>query len=203
MRMSTKRRPAGASWPGLILVAVVAVPLLTSSCGLHRARTPVITSADAAPERRIARYQLALVVHKQQKTLSIYRFGTIVEQFPAVFGPRTRGDKRYEGDLRTPEGLYRVRDKRAHSRWAYFLEMDYPNDLDRARYARNLSAGLIPVIGNKPLGIGGGIGIHGSDRPEEQRNGENWTRGCIALSNDAVAELHGLVKLGTPVLVLP
>ena len=59
------------------------------------------------------------------------------------------------------------------------------------------------VGAGKPLGIGGSIGIHGSDRPKQQSKGENWTRGCIALSNEAIAEVHGFVEIGTPVLVLP
>lgn len=169
----------------------------------HPNPAPSTLAAAAAPESRIDRFALALVVHKSRNTLSVYRNGTIVDQYPAVFGQRAEGDKRFEGDLRTPEGLYRITRKRAHARWKYFLELDYPNDRDRARYEKSLAEGLVPVIRSKPQDIGGGIGIHGSDRPRAQRRSENWTRGCIALSNDDVDKIQRVVKVGTPVLVLP
>ena len=156
-----------------------------------------------APESRIDGYSLALVIHKSQQTISVYERGIIVEQFAAVIGQRSTGDKLYEGDLRTPEGLYRIDRKRQHARWSYFLDLDYPNGADRRRYQHNLDEGRIPKIRGLSLPIGGGIGIHGSDRPGQQRKRRNWTKGCIALANDDIAKIHALVKVGTPVLVLP
>ncbi|GAH31968.1 unnamed protein product [marine sediment metagenome] len=43
--------------------------------------------------------------------------------------------------------------------------------------------------------LGGEIGIHGSGADTD------WTRGCIALSNNDVEELYMLVDLGTPVKI--
>jgi murein L,D-transpeptidase YafK len=179
------------------------VVLLVAGCGFSSVRTPTTPQLIAAPESRIDGFSLALVVHKSRQLLSVYRKGTVTEQYAAVFGQQNHGDKLYEGDLRTPEGLYRIVGRRRHARWRYFLELDYPNERDRQRYRSNLHDDRIPVIRGKTLGIGGGIGIHGSDRPTEQHSGTNWTRGCIALTNDDVDEIRKLVKLGTPVLVLP
>ena len=191
-----------AARPTLVMLTM-GVVLLVAGCGLSTARTPLIPNLVAAPESRINGFSLALVVHKSRQILSVYRNGTLTERYAAVFGQQIRGDKLYEGDLRTPEGLYRVVGKRKHGRWRHFLELDYPNERDRERYRSNLRDGRIPVIRGKTLGIGAGIGIHGSDRPAEQHNATNWTRGCIALANDDVDEIRRLVKLGTPVLVLP
>lgn len=200
-KRACEQHSAGAT--PILTVALAAWLTLQGCAPQYQPAPPPIAPAQPTPESRIDKYSLALVVHKSRGTLSVYRRGTIVEQYPAVFGQRSRGDKLYEGDLRTPEGFYRITGKRDHPRWRYFLELDYPNENDRARYAKNLEEGRIPMIRHKALAIGGDIGIHGSDRPEAQRKGRNWTRGCIALANDDIDELQSMVALGTPVLVLP
>jgi hypothetical protein len=43
--------------------------------------------------------------------------------------------------------------------------------------------------------LGGEIGIHGGG------SGLDWTWGCIALENEAVAELFPVLPLGTPVRI--
>ncbi len=105
--------------------------------------------------------------------------------------------------MRTPEGLYHITAKRRHPRWLYFIALDYPNEADRAAYRLALRNGRIPVIDNRALPIGGAIGIHGTDHLREQREGVDWTKGCIALSNRDIARLVKLVERGTPVLIKP
>jgi murein L,D-transpeptidase YafK len=165
---------------------------------------PVTTEASAThAQESIERFQLALFVQKSRQILGVYRYGELVREYPIVIGSHPDGNKLYEGDLRTPEGLYRITHKRPHPRWLYFLELDYPNPQDVLRYDRNLQEGRIPVIADRPLGIGNSIGIHGSDRPAAQARGRNWTKGCIALTNEDIAALHDTVRLGTPVLIVP
>ncbi len=105
--------------------------------------------------------------------------------------------------MRTPEGLYHVVEIRRHPRWRYFIALDYPNHADRQAYKEAVAAGLVPKINRRPLGIGGAIGIHGSDHPREQAAGIDWTKGCIALDNEDVARLAALLKPGTPVRIEP
>ena len=197
-RTAVRPRRAGSH-----MVLVAAAGLVVAGCTTTAPTLVTQEPAKVAPESRIDGYSLALVIHKSQQTLSVYERGIIVQQFDAVVGQRSSGDKLYEGDLRTPEGLYRIDRKREHGRWKYFLDLDYPNGADRRRYQRNLDEGRIPKIRGRSLPIGGGIGIHGTDRPGEQNRRRNWTKGCIALANDDIAEIHSLVKVGTPVLVLP
>jgi lipoprotein-anchoring transpeptidase ErfK/SrfK len=45
--------------------------------------------------------------------------------------------------------------------------------------------------------LGGEIFIHGHGASRD------WTRGCIALDNEDMRELYGLVDVGTPVTILP
>jgi lipoprotein-anchoring transpeptidase ErfK/SrfK len=64
-----------------------------------------------------------------------------------------------------------------------------------------MEAGSLPQRGDHLAGIGGAIGIHGSDKEALNERGEDWTLGCISLTNDDVRELDALVPLGTPVLI--
>ena len=50
-----------------------------------------------------------VVVRKTCRTLDVYRYGERVQSYPAVFGlGGNSASKLYEGDLRTPSGLYKT-----------------------------------------------------------------------------------------------
>lgn len=191
-------RPASRSGLSFALLAAVAVAFTVSACGGARPPGPS-ESSELPPD--LETEAVAVVVRKSDRELTLYRYGKMYRRFPVVLGAIPDGDKRYEGDMRTPEGLYRVSDKRKHERWRYFIEIDYPNEEDREVYEKRLKQEMVPTIGGVPLGIGRGLGLHGSDRPEDQGNGKNWTRGCVAMSNAAIEELYRLVDIGTPVLL--
>lgn len=143
-----------------------------------------------------------VVVYKSKRTLALYRDGIFGKEYRIVLGLQPDGPKRHEHDARTPEGLYRVVGKRPHERWQHFLALDYPNAHDRRAYAAAVLAGTIPDEDGAPFGIGGAIGIHGSDREEEQAAGDDWTKGCIAMSPADVAELDAAVPVGTMVWIV-
>lgn len=143
----------------------------------------------------------AIVIRRSCRTLDIYEYGRRVRSYPAVFGMNGDGSKLFEGDLRTPIGFYAVVDKRWHPRWRRFLLLDYPNAQDVHRYWLAMEAGDIPRRGSGYADVGGAIGIHGTDKPQLNRRGVDWTFGCISLDNDAVQELAQLVPIGTPVLI--
>ncbi len=160
-------------------------------------------TTQVVPNEVLAETDVTVVVTKHARRLELYRRGTLVQAFPIVLGARPKGAKRFEGDMRTPEGVYRVADKRLHGRWRYFIAINYPTEDDRSAYDVDVSAGLIPRIGGKVPGLGGNLGIHGNDRPRDQASGRDWTRGCVAMRNEDVAVLYDIVDVGTPVIVLP
>jgi len=61
-----------------------------------------------------------------------------------------------------------------------------------------MDEGDIPPAGDHYAGIGGAVGIHGTDKPS--LNARN-VDGCISLENADVAELVTLVPIGTLVLI--
>jgi len=143
----------------------------------------------------------AVVVRKSCRTLDLYRYGERVRSYPAVFGLNGQGRKVFEGDLRTPSGLYAIVDKRRHARWRQFMLLDYPNVDDVHRWWVATESGDVPRRGDGPVGPGGAIGIHGTDKPDLNDRNVDWTWGCISLRNVDVDELAMLVPIGTLVLI--
>jgi murein L,D-transpeptidase YafK len=114
---------------------------------------------------------------------------------------RKPGQKLYEGDQRTPTGLYMLIGKGHHRRWSRFMLLDYPTGQDVRRYWQNVAAGVVPRRRGSYPGVGGEIGIHGTDRESFNRVGINWTLGCISLFNPDVQDLYSLVQVGTLVYI--
>lgn len=79
--------------------------------------------------------------------------------------------------------------------------LDYPNAQDRHQYPKNIAMGKIPKLGAGHPGMGGAVGIHGTDNEAFNRAKINWTLGCISLLNKDVQELYGLVSVGTLVYI--
>jgi murein L,D-transpeptidase YafK len=162
----------------------------------------VVTAVDddeRAPWADPERY--AIVVRKACRTLDVYHYGRRVRSFEAVFGLNGSGSKLFEGDLRTPSGLYMIVDKRRHARWRHFLLLDYPNVHDLDRYRIAMAEGDIPREGSYYAGIGGAVGIHGTHDPGLNRRNVDWTLGCISLQNRDIDDLAALVPIGTLVLI--
>lgn len=143
-----------------------------------------------------------VVIRKACRTLDVYRYGQRIRSYPAVFGDGGIAEpKLYEGDHRTPTGLYMIIGEHAHERWGHFFLLDYPNPRDASVYRAALADGLVPVYGSGYAGVGGAVGIHGTDKPWLNRERIDWTWGCISLDNAAIEEFASLVWVGTPVLI--
>jgi murein L,D-transpeptidase YafK len=141
-----------------------------------------------------------IVVDKSCGTVNLYQYGRLSKTYPAVFG-RKSGKKIHEGDQRTPSGLYMIITKDNHNRWNRFMRLDYPNARDRQQYWQNVADGKIPKQGAGHTGLGGAIGIHGTDNEAFNRAKINWTLGCVSLFNKDVKELASLVSVGTLVYI--
>jgi murein L,D-transpeptidase YafK len=138
-----------------------------------------------------------VVIERRCRTVTVYRKGLWQKTYRgAVFG-RAEGVKVYEGDRRTPNGLYRIQSRRVHDRWSRFLLLDYPNATD------SLANQTARASGATREGPGGAIGIHGSDEPTLNRARVDWTLGCISLLDSDVEDLYQRVPLGTPVWIRP
>lgn len=139
-----------------------------------------------------------VVVRQSCRTLDVYRYGKRIRSYPAVFG-QGGTPKLHEGDRRTPIGLYSIIGKRPHPRWRHFFLIDYPSASDRHRFEQAKLGGEL----GDGAGIGGSIGIHGTDKPDKNARGVDWTLGCVSVDNDAIEDLNRILPLGTPVAIEP
>lgn len=130
-----------------------------------------------------------LIVYKRDRRLIVMHHDKVLRNFPVQLGNQPEGPKQIQGDGRTPEGIYWINRRNPRSQYHLSLGISYPQQDD---VARALAMGQHP---------GGDIFIHGT--PREHREEQDWTAGCIAVSNAQVEELWVMVRDGTPILLLP
>lgn len=132
-------------------------------------------------------------IDKSENSMFLMDGEKIVKKYRVALGANPKGHKQYEGDERTPEGVYTLDYINEDSLFYRAMHISYPNEIDRSRAEKN---GLSP---------GGFIMVHG------QRNNLgwlsaitqnfNWTNGCIALKNSEMDEFLELVKVGTKIQI--
>ena len=135
-----------------------------------------------------------VLVVKNEKLLLLLRDGKILKSYRVAIG-RKPGRRVRQGDNRTPEGRYVIDGRNPGSSYYKALHISYPNASDVSN-ARKL--GVSP---------GGEVLIHGLPSGFEDLGPShadlNWTRGCIAVSNEEMDEIWELVADGTPVRIAP
>lgn len=136
-----------------------------------------------------------VVVDKSDRKLHLLRHGEIFRTFDIALGIRPVGDKQHEGDFRTPEGRYSLDARNPDSEYFLSIHVSYPNGRD-VREAR--SKGLDP---------GGAIMIHGQPnkptRSETYYRTQDWTNGCIAVSNSDMIDIWLMTGDNTPIEIRP
>ena len=142
-----------------------------------------------------------IIVDKSDYELKVYDEEGWYATYPIVFGSKDLSDKMREGDKKTPDGIFKVIQKKIHPKWSYELLLDYPNDVSIQRFNARKQKGLLP----KNAKIGGGIAIHAT-RPEEEwtvDNFYNWTDGCVSVKYSEMKDLYSYIPVGTPVKIQP
>lgn len=132
----------------------------------------------------------AIVVHKGARRMYLLHNNEVLKEYKIGLGGIPVGDKKYEGDLKTPEGAYFIDRRNPRSSYYLSLGISYPNDQDQAEAA---------AMGKKP---GGDIFIHGRDGKNKGR-GKDWTAGCIAVKDREIEEIYAMVEIGTPIFIKP
>lgn len=113
----------------------------------------------------------------------------LIKAYDMRLGFNPVGHKRFQGDGRTPEGIYIIDRKNSQSAFHRSLGVSYPSTKDRAYAAAR---------GRSP---GGDIFIHGQPNGYKGTCQYDWTRGCIAVSNDEADELFRLIPARTQVAI--
>jgi murein L,D-transpeptidase YafK len=134
-----------------------------------------------------------IVVYKAERRMELWSGGALAHTITGLqLGDAPVGHKQFEGDEKTPEGLYTIDYGNPESAYHLSLHIDYPRPEDTA-FAQSQS--------RSP---GGQIFIHGQPNglPAGRVPGD-WTDGCIAVSNAEIAALWEAVPHGTSIEILP
>lgn len=134
-----------------------------------------------------------IVVNKEERNIMLYSKGTVLSTFKISLGFEPVGTKIKRGDGKTPEGLYYIENKIKESSFFLALKISYPNPWD---IRRALELNYHP---------GGQIMIHGLPNIGYNFNYHNlkndWTQGCIAVTNQQMLKLWKIISVGTPILI--
>ena len=138
-------------------------------------------TGDAAKAERV-------VVSKQAMCLKLYDSDDrLICRFPVAIG-RNYGNKQEEGDMRTPEGEFRIEQIQPATHWVHdkgegLIEGYYGNWFVRLDTPHR------------------GIGIHGTNDPSTI--GGRTTEGCVRLTNSDLDSLRPMLREGMMVAIEP
>lgn len=135
----------------------------------------------------------SIVVFKSKRKMHLFSKGIEVAVWDIALGRHPEGKKEFEGDGKTPEGIYYIDQKSAVSKYHKNLNVSYPNAADVAHAQKE----------NKSAG--GDIKIHGlpANLSDENYKRTDWTLGCIALTNAEIDALFEQIVLGSPIQIYP
>jgi len=136
-----------------------------------------------------------VLIEKKERRLTLLSKGEEIKTYKIALGGDPVGPKERQDDNKTPEGTYIIDSRNKNSDYHLSLHISYPNERDKMRA--------------KELGVspGGDVMIHGI------KNGLawvgalhaqiDWTKGCIAVTDEEMEEIYKLVPNGTIVEIRP
>jgi murein L,D-transpeptidase YafK len=136
-----------------------------------------------------------VVVRKSEHKLYLYSGSRLLAAYKVELGLFPVGQKEREHDFRTPEGHYYLARRNTRSDFFLSVQVSYPNKEDELRARKN------------HWQPGGLIMIHGL--PNNMRHSaeyyaaNDWTDGCIALSNSDMVEFWMRTQDNIPIDIFP
>jgi len=136
-----------------------------------------------------------VVVDKGNRKLHLLKEGAPFRTFDIALGFAPEGDKEEEGDQKTPEGEYMLDGRNPDSDYFLSIHVSYPNASDRASARK------------KGVNPGGQIMIHGQPNIPNYSTAyyarEDWTNGCIAVSNSDMIDIWLMTPDDVPIQIIP
>jgi murein L,D-transpeptidase YafK len=162
---------------------------------LFSALMVICMAQDAGPKSANEAVADRVVIDKAARKLTLHRRQSAIRTYRIALGGQPTGKKQCHGDNRTPEGRYIIDGRNKNSRYHWSLHLSYPNSADRKTAKK---------LGCNP---GGDIMIHGLPNGYgwigKLHTAHDWTLGCIAVTDQEIEEIWGLVPNGTPVMINP
>ncbi len=136
-----------------------------------------------------------VIIDKSARELYLMSAGKVFRTFKIALGIMPEGDKKKEGDFKTPEGRYLLDMRNSNSDYFLSIHVSYPSAADRREANQD---GVDP---------GGAIMIHGQPNlpthSEAYYRTQDWTNGCIAVSNSDMIDIWLMTGENTPIEIRP
>lgn len=136
-----------------------------------------------------------ILVEKGKRKLHLLRDGEAFKTYDIALGVAPVGDKVQEGDQKTPEGVYLMDKRNPNSDYFLSIHISYPNTRERQEAS---------LKGVEP---GGQIMIHGQPNAPTYSaayySREDWTNGCIAVSNSDMIDIWLMTPNNVPIEIRP
>lgn len=129
-----------------------------------------------------------IIVDKARMKVLLYDGDGYAKRVYGMACAKNYGTKRQKADSRTPEGYFNVQGVYDSTDWLY-TDDNGKTSKKKGQY------------GPRFIRIAPQIGIHGTCAPWSI--GHRALHGCIRITNENIMELHQLVHVGMPVIVLP
>lgn len=165
----------------LKILLLLLLPLAVTACGNSKFKSyhgPKVTSVQ---------------VQKANRKMYLLHNDKVLKSYDIGLGGNPVGPKEFEGDGKTPEGTYYISHRNPNSRYHLSLGISYPNPAQVA---------FAEAQQKQP---GGDIFIHGELPKSKRRAGipQDWTAGCIAVSDKEIERIYAMVTPGTPIFIYP
>ena len=136
-----------------------------------------------------------ILVVKKDRKMYLYKDGKVQSVIPVSLGKNPIGHKQQQGDNRTPEGEFFIHRKLCSPKYYRSLCISYPRpeDIEQAK-AKGVNPGGAVTIHAQPTWNADGKG-------DSYTLANNWTQGCVAVTNDAMKELWYAVREGVPITI--
>lgn len=136
-----------------------------------------------------------ILIEKHKRRLTLFSGNEALKTYKIALGGNPDGPKERHRDNKTPEGIYVIDSRNRNSSYHLSLHISYPNEQDRIR-AKKLG-----------ISVGGNIMIHGIKKGfswvGDSHSDIDWTKGCIAVTDEEIEEIYKLTPLGTAVEIRP
>ena len=136
-----------------------------------------------------------ILVEKHAHQMQMYSQGVFVRSYDIALGRGGSGAKAKSGDNKVPEGLYRIIGRNPLSAFHLSLRIGYPTAQQQKDAER---AGVDPGGDVMIHGLRNGLGWLGS-----WHRMLDWTRGCIAVTDDEIEQIWKTVPNGTLIEIRP
>ena len=152
--------------------------------------------AEQSEKRESSGYRIVVVKHEFR--LHLYGGERLVRTYPIAIGKKT-GDKQKVGDGRTPEGDFYIGEIQDSRAWVHdFQDGKGPIKGAYGPWFLRLCTSADRTRSGKAWS---GIAIHGTHDPDSI--GTLATEGCVRMHDTDIEELKKLVRVGTPVSIVP